>query len=101
MEIQRNVKPPAMSPQRRELFMQCVDGFPQNLPIVYFIDGLVRCEPVLKWLSGQNIVGKELHDWQRAKFGRSFAKMSAYILKEIDRNLEAGPLLFGRDVKMT
>lgn len=87
-----------MSGKRRELMHCVMDGDFRIITFLHHVDGYRRCDEVLTWLVRNKITGKVFIEWSQFHFGHSLMEPIRYIRDQIDKEREAQPILFGRDV---
>ena len=87
-----------ITPRRREKLLKCFDGCNQNLPLLYHITSLVRCDDILDLLISSNLTGFELFSFWQTECSGSFLdfdkKCLSYVEMEKKINIVQGKDLF-------
>jgi hypothetical protein len=88
-----------ITPQQRDMMLFTLDGEPHETLrfIVYHIYCHVRCTEILHWLIRNRLTGKSLLGWFTQVHDGSILNMIAFVIKEIDRDLEKKPMFAGKD----
>jgi hypothetical protein len=87
-----------MTARRRSLIFKVADGYDPSLPILHFLDSVVRCDEILFWLASHRIVGRTLCEFLQLQFGNKMLSMTKYVLKQIDGTRTEQAMILGRDV---
>lgn len=86
-----------MSPWDRELVLKFCNGEAGLPPYAFHIYHHRRHAEIFRWLIMHGYVGKQFLSWLQEKHDRSVLKTIAYVLKWIDKEKEARPIIAGRD----
>lgn len=89
-----------MNPRRRALMFRVMDGRPDVLPYLHFLDRFVRCDDILSWLIENRLTGKQFLSWSKELFGVSMLKMAAFVLSRLEKQTgkTKRPVIVGKDV---
>jgi len=87
-----------MTPQRRDLMLQVMNGEPQALHYLHHLNFYTRCDDILSWLIKSRLTGKEFIQWSRFSFRDSMLNMSKHILSRIEKT-DKNSILYGIDFK--
>lgn len=71
-----------MSPERRELMHQVMDGDHTIAPILHGLTRYTSCDNILKWLVLANITGRNFVDWLNIVHNKSIMQMVKFITKQ-------------------
>lgn len=92
---------PAIDPRRLDVMRRVADGIPAlGVPLWHF-NSLTRCDEILAWLLRNRITGAELQMFMRIYCHNSILGTAKEILRRIDANETAQPILVGRDFNPT
>jgi hypothetical protein len=88
----------AMTARRRQLIFKVADGYDPTLPVLHFLDSMVRCDDILRWLIAHRFTGKNMCQFLHQTFGNKMLDMSKFILQQIDKTNDPQAIILGRDV---
>ena len=87
-----------ITPSRRELMFNVMDGDNRVLPMLYQLNNFQRCDEIFRYLIRNNLTGRELIFWFNETFQGSFLNLVAHCLKKIDRDVMRRPLHYHKDM---
>lgn len=87
----------AVSHRFRDLSFKVLDGDTRLAPFVYHVYCHKRSERIMEWLVQNHLTGTKLWSWLDHHFGRSTLSPIREILKIIDGDATARPIIFGKD----
>lgn len=89
----------AMSPKRKDLILMVWDGDDRTLRHLWMVNNLYRADEVLAYLIQNRLTGKRLVAFIEEDHKGSLLKAMCEVLRRINRDLEAKPLIVGKDIR--
>jgi hypothetical protein len=86
-----------LDPRLREQMLRVVDGYTDNVPIMYQVyrQNLREGAKIMKWLADHKITGKAFNEFFTQDCDNSFLKLYGFVVSKIEK--EERPLYAGRD----
>ena len=74
-----------MSPRRKELMHQVMEGLPNIAPVLFQIQMYRECDNVLKWLVNNRLTGHTFREWFLVEQDSSPLKMMGAIINDLEK----------------
>lgn len=94
-----NQTPDPIPEKTRELMLAVFDGEARTLTQLHFMSNLERVDEVLTWLVKNKITGKKFLGWLQEEFDGSLLDCVCDILRRVNREILARPLIHGKDIR--